>query len=61
MPRMRDWHFVCWHPLTLTIHAPIRPESQGADNIRRTMDESYQTIMSALTPEYQGFVENPDQ
>ena len=61
MPRMRDYRFISWHPLTLTIHAPIRPESQGAENIKRTMDESYRQIMSALVPEYQGFVENPDQ
>jgi hypothetical protein len=25
------------------------------------MDKSYAAIMSALAPEYQGFVENPDQ
>lgn len=61
MPRTRDYHFITWHPMTLTIHKPIRPESQGPDNIKRTMEESYDTIMSALVPEYQGFVENPDQ
>ena len=61
MPRMRDYRLVCWHPLTLTIHRPIRPHGQGADNIRRTADESYQTIMSALEPRHQGYVENPDQ
>ena len=26
MPRMRDCHFVDWHPLTLTIHKPIAPK-----------------------------------
>jgi 1-acyl-sn-glycerol-3-phosphate acyltransferase len=61
MPRMRDWHFANWHRLTLTIHDPIRPTGQGADNIRQTMERSYETIMSALEKEYQGFVENPDQ
>ncbi|MCR4853312.1 MAG: 1-acyl-sn-glycerol-3-phosphate acyltransferase [Prevotella sp.] len=61
MPRMRDYHFITWHPLSLTIHAPIHPECQGPDNIKRTMQESYDAIMSSLVPEYQGFVENPDQ
>ena len=61
MPRTRDWHFATWHSMTLTIHAPIYPETQGAENIKRAMDESYKTIMSGLVPEYQGFVENPDQ
>jgi 1-acyl-sn-glycerol-3-phosphate acyltransferase len=61
MPRTKDWHFVHWHPLTLTIHKPIAPTGQGADNIKNAMDKSYAAIMSALAPEYQGFVENPDQ
>ena len=61
MPRMRDWHFVNWHPLTLTIHPPIPPKGQGAENVHVTMQEAYDSIMSSLAPEYQGFVENPDQ
>lgn len=61
MPRTRDWHWVKWHPLTLTIHKPIYPQTQGAENIKRTMEKSYKDIMSALPEEYQGFVENPDQ
>jgi len=61
MPRFRDWHFVNWHPLTLTIHAPIYPQSQGPENVQSTLQQSYDTIMRSLTPEYQGFVENPDQ
>jgi 1-acyl-sn-glycerol-3-phosphate acyltransferase len=61
MPRTRDWKWVCWHPLSLTIHAPIYPQSQGAEDIKKRMDESYEVIMGSLTPEYQGFVENPDQ
>ena len=32
MPRMRDCHFVDWHPLTLTIHKPIAPIGKGTDN-----------------------------
>ena len=61
LPRDNKWLWVKWHPLTLTIHAPIYPESQGAEDINKRMDESYHTIMSAITPEYQGFKENPDQ
>jgi len=61
MPRMRDWHFVEWHRMSLTIHKPIHPVGQGPDNIQTMMKQSYDSVMSALTPEYQGFVENPDQ
>ena len=61
LPRMNDGKWVTWHPLKLTIHEPIHPECQGPENIKRTLDLSYQTIMSGLVPEYQGLVENPDQ
>ena len=61
MPRTRDWHFANWHPLRLTIHKPIPPIGQGPENVKHAMDESYQTIMSALPPELQGYEENPDQ
>lgn len=61
MPRMRDMHFVNWRPLTLTIHKPIAPVGQGAENIKHLEQESYQVVMSGLVPEYQGYVENPDQ
>ena len=61
MPRMRDFKFVRWHRLSLTIHQPIYPVGQGADNIEATKNQAYDSVMSALVPEYQGFVENPDQ
>lgn len=61
MPRMRDGHFATWHRLTLTIHQPIPPSGQGPDNIQTIMTQAYDSVMSALAPEYQGFVENPDQ
>jgi 1-acyl-sn-glycerol-3-phosphate acyltransferase len=61
MPRMRDGHFVCWHPLRLTIHHPIYPVGQGSDNIEATMHQAYDSVMSSLVPEYQGYMENPDQ
>ena len=61
LPRMRDWHFISWHPLSLTIHEPILPIDQGPENVKNAMDKSYQTIMDGLVPEMQGYVENPDQ
>lgn len=61
MPRTRDWHFAKWHPLTLTIHQPIYPVDKGPRNIQTVMHQSYDSVMSALEPKYQGFVENPDQ
>ena len=61
MPRMRDWHFVNWHPLRLTIHQPIYPTGQGAENINATLRQAYDSVMSSLVPEYQGYVENHDQ
>lgn len=61
MPRTRDWHFAKWHPLTLTIHQPIYPVDKGPRNIQAVMHQSYDSVMSALEPKYQGFVENPDQ
>ncbi|MGI6223251.1 MAG: lysophospholipid acyltransferase family protein [Prevotella sp.] len=61
MPRTRDFHFVVWHPLKLTIHEPIFPEGHGRENIARTEKKSYDAVMSGLVPEYQGYVENPDQ
>ncbi len=61
MPRMKDGHWVTRHPLTLTIHEPIQPIGQGRENIDYLKDRSYEVVMSALTPEYQGYVENDDQ
>ena len=60
-PRMKDLFWVFWHPLKLTIHEPIAPIGKGADNINNQMTKSYDAVMSGLTPEYQGFVENPVQ
>ena len=61
LPRMRDWHFINWHPLRLTIHQPIYPVGQGTENINATLRQAYDSVMSSLAPEYQGYVENPDQ
>lgn len=61
LPRQKGFTFVNRHPLRLVIHKPLYPESKGAENVKRMMDESYATIMSALPERHQGFVENPDQ
>ena len=61
MPRTRDWRCPSWHPLSLTIHEPIFPKGKGPEFEKQTIAEAYDTVMSSLTPEYQGSVENPDQ
>lgn len=61
LPRMRGFNFITWHPLTLTIHEPIYPVGQGPDNVEATMRQAYDSVMSSITPKYQGFIENPDQ
>lgn len=59
-PRMKDIYWVFWHPLSLTIHKPI-PYKPHDDHEREMIAESYAAVMSGLAPEYQGYVENPDQ
>ena len=61
LPRTRGVNFVNWHRLRLTIHEPIYPVGQGSDNVEATMHQAYGAVMASITPEYQGFVENPDQ
>ena len=61
MPRMRDMKWVLWHPLKLTVHAPICPKGKGLEAEKATMKEAYDVVMSGLDKEYQGYVENPDQ
>lgn len=57
----RTGKYLTWHPLTLTIHAPIYPHTKGPENINRLVEESYRTIELGLPTEYQGMVDNPDQ
>lgn len=57
----RTGGFITWHPMTLTIHKPIYPESKGLENIKKTMQESYEVIEKALPKDEQGMVDNPDQ
>ena len=61
LPRQRGFNFVSWHPLRLTIHQPIYPVGQGPENVNATLRQAYDSVMSGLVPEYQGYVENPDQ
>ena len=61
LPRQKGFSLIAWHPLKLTIHQPVYPVSQGPDNVEATMRQAYDSVMSALAPEYQGYVENPDQ
>lgn len=53
MPRTSKWYWVHRRKLTLTIHKPIRPVTQGAENISRLMEESYEVIHSGLNKKYQ--------
>ena len=61
LPRQKGFALISWHPLTLTIHQAIYPVGQGPENVESTMRQAYDSVMSALTPEYQGYMENPDQ
>jgi len=49
------------HNMTLTIHQPIPPKGKGADNIKKTLEESYVIIGNSLPLQYKGMVDNPDQ
>lgn len=48
LPRMKDWHWVSWHPLRLTIHQPIYPVGKGQENVLATLRQSYDSVASAL-------------
>ena len=61
LSRQQGFTFLTWHPLRLTIHPAIAPQESGHDDVQHLMQQSYDTIMSALEPKYQGFVDNPDQ
>ena len=59
MPRMRDWRWLTWHRLSLTIHEPIYPTTQGPENVKTTMDEAYKRVMSGLGQGIPGFCGEP--
>ena len=52
MPRTSKWYWVHRRKLTLTIHAPIYPQSQGAENVVLLMEESRKAIESGLDEKY---------
>lgn len=52
LPRYKKLLIPDRHPITLTIHKPIHPTTQGADNVHATMEQSRGAIMSALAPEF---------
>jgi 1-acyl-sn-glycerol-3-phosphate acyltransferase len=49
LPRTRGFSFVTWHPLSLTIHPPVRMQGQGSDAEREVMQQTFDIIQSALT------------
>lgn len=57
----RTGGFLSRHPMTLTIHKPIHPQTKGIENIKATMEEAYREIEQGLPKEYQDRVDNPDQ
>lgn len=62
LPRTKGFlNYVNWHPMTLTIHQAIYPVGQGPENVEATLRQAYDSVMSGLVPEYQGYIENPDQ
>ena len=61
LSRQQGFNFLTWHPLRMVVHAPIPPIEKSPENVRMTMEKSYQAIMQDLPSKYQGFVENPDQ
>lgn len=61
LTRMAGINFVHHHSMRLVIHKPIFPASHNAEDIKQTMQQSYDVIMSALPEKYQGYVKNDDQ
>lgn len=59
LPRTGKW--IHRHRMILTIHDPIPPKGQGAENIKTTMQEAYAAVESALPDKYKGMMQNDDQ
>lgn len=53
--------FANWHPLTMTIHAPIYPQGKGIENEKKTLQMAYETVMNGLPADRQGYIKNDDQ
>ncbi len=61
LTRMAGLNFVNRHSMRLIIHKPIYPTSHSPEDVKQTMEQAYQTIMSELPEKYQGYQKNPDQ
>lgn len=61
LTRMAGVNFVNRHPMRLVIHKPIVSAGHSPEEVKRTMDTSYRTIMADLPEKYQGYVRNDDQ
>lgn len=61
LTRMAGLNFVNRHVMRLVIHKPIYPTSHSPEDVRQTMEQAYETIMSELPEKYQGYQKNPDQ
>ena len=48
LPRSRGFGFVTWHPLTMTIHPPVRMQGSGPEAEREMMERTAAIIQSAL-------------
>ena len=51
LPRGGKW--IHWARLSMTIHDPIPPHGQGAENIRHTLEEAREAVASAVKEEQQ--------
>ena len=47
----RGGKWIHWHPLSMTIHAPIPPHGKGHDNIQQTLEEARSAVASAVKEE----------
>ena len=52
LPRTGKW--IHRHRMVLTIHEPIAPKGQGAENIKATMTEAYAAVESSLPEKFKG-------
>lgn len=52
MRRQNDWHWVKRHKLRLTIHKPVEPIGQGAENLKYLEEQSFNATASALDEKY---------
>jgi len=52
LPRTGKNYFVNRHPMTMTIHRPIFPQSEGNTNIKLLMQQSYNIINNGLPEKF---------